>query len=164
VEAEELRLIEVSNGGYARKQEECEEAKNHAAAARTEYESYQQRQPSLRAAIKSAESKEQDAKKQCALKTKDLNQADNRLRELTKENSQLKDGFPNKTQALLRAIQQERSFASPPVGPIGRHVTLLKPKWASVIESTLGNTLSSFVVKTHGDQKILSGIMKRVGW
>lgn len=164
VEAEENRLIEVSNGGYARRQAEYEEAKNFAAAARAEYESYERGQPSLREAIKSAERKTQDAKKQLDIKIQDINQADNRLRELTRENAQARNGFPEKMPALLRAIQQERSFTTRPVGPIGHHVTLLKPKWASIIENTLGNSLSSFVVKSHGDQKILSNIMKRVGW
>lgn len=164
VKAEELRLIEVSNGGYARKQEEYEAAKSRAAAAQTEYESHQQGQASLRHAVESAESKESEAKKQWDLKKNDLNQANSRLRELTKENAQIKYGFPNKLQTLLNAIQQERSFAAPPIGPVGHHVTLLQPKWASVIENTIGKSLSAFVVKTHGDQKILSGIMKRVGW
>lgn len=164
VKAEEARLIEVSNGGYARRQAECEEAKDRAAAARTEYESYERGQPSLREAIKSAERKTQDAKKQLDIKIQDINQADSRLRELTRENAQARNGFPDKMPALLRAIQQERSFTARPVGPVGHHVTLLKPKWASIIESTLGHSLSSFVVKSHSDQKILSNIMKRVGW
>lgn len=164
VQNEELRLIEVSNGAYARKQEECEDAKNRAAAARTEYESHEKGQASLREAAKTAETKASEAKKQWELKKQDLDQAQGRLRELTRENAQAKDGFPDKMQALLRAIRQEHSFAAPPVGPIGHHVTLLKPKWASIIENTLGNSLSSFVVKSHGDQKILSNIMKRVGW
>jgi ATP-dependent RNA helicase DDX6/DHH1 len=154
----------VSNGGYARRQEECQEAKNLAAAARTEYESYERGQPSLREAIKTAEKKTQDAKKQLDIKIQDINQADGRLRELTRENAQARSGFPDNMPALLRAIQQERSFTARPVGPIGHHVTLLKPKWASIIESTLGHSLSSFVVKSHGDQKILSNLMKRVGW
>lgn len=164
VEAEEKRLMEVSNGGYARRQAECEEAKNLAAAARTDYESYERGQPSLREAIKSAAGKTQDAKKQLDIKIQDINQADSRLRELTRENAQARNGFPDRMPALLRAIQQERSFTARPVGPVGHHITLLKPKWASIIESTLGNSLSSFVVKSHGDQKILSNIMRRVGW
>lgn len=165
IKAEELRLVEVSNGGYARKQEECQQAKNDAAAARTEYESHERGQPSLREAIKTAEKKAQDAQKQLDIKKQDFNQAKNRLQELTRENAQAKYGFPDKMSALLRAIEQERDrFAVFPIGPIGHHVTLLKPKWASIIESSLGATLYSFVVKSHDDQKHLSKIMKRVGW
>lgn len=165
VKNEELRLIEISNGGYARKQEAFEEAKDRGAAARKEYESREEGERPLREAIKSAETKATDAQKLLEIKQQDLGQAQNRLRELTRENAQVRNGFHEKMPTLLRAIQQERSkFAAPPVGPIGNHVTLLKPKWASIIESTLGSSLSSFVVKSHGDQKILSNIMKRVGW
>ncbi|KAJ5377879.1 uncharacterized protein N7496_005288 [Penicillium cataractarum] len=164
VKEEELRLIEVSNGSYARKQEEADNAQNRAATARTNYESREEGQPPLREAIKTAEMKATEAQKLLEIKQQDLGQAQNRLRELTRENAQVRNGFHEKMPALLRAIQQERSkFATPPVGPIGHHVTLLKPKWASIIESTLGSSLESFVVKSHGDQKILSAIMKRVG-
>lgn len=162
---EELRLVEVSNGGYARKQEEFQQAKNDAAAARAAYESRGSGEAPLRQAIKDAEKKAQDAKKQLDMKNQDLLHAKNRLQELTRENAQVKYGFPDKLPALLRAIEQQSSrFASRPIGPIGHHVTLLQPKWASVIESSLGATLSSFVVKNHGDQKTLSNIMNRVNW
>lgn len=165
VKEEELRLIEISNGSYARKQQAFEEAKDRGAAARKDYESRDEGQSPLREAIKTAEMKATEAQKLLEIKQQDLGQAQTRLRELTRENAQARTGFPKEMPALLKAIQRERSkFAAPPVGPIGHHVTLLKPKWASIIESTLGSSLSSFVVKSHGDQKILSKIMKDVGW
>ncbi|KAL3446823.1 hypothetical protein BJX65DRAFT_110411 [Aspergillus insuetus] len=64
--------------------------------------------------------------------------------------------------ALLRAIQQEQSFTERPIGPIGNFVTLLKPEWSSVLESSFGATLNSFIVTSKGDQSTLSKIMHRV--
>lgn len=93
---EELRLVEVSNGGYARKQEEFQQAKNDAAAARAAYESRGSGESPLRQAIKDAEKKAQDAKKQLDMKNQDLLHAKNRLQELTRENAQVKYGFPQK--------------------------------------------------------------------
>jgi ATP-dependent RNA helicase DDX6/DHH1 len=104
------------------------------------------------------------AKRQCDSKKNDITQAENRLRTLTREDGQRPTGFPDKMPALLRAIQQERSFTSQPVGPIGDHVTLLKPKWSSVLENSFGATLSSFIVSSKRDMNILSNLMGKVNW
>ncbi|KAI2786749.1 hypothetical protein POX_g09141 [Penicillium oxalicum] len=163
IKDEEHRLTEVSNGGFARKQEECEQAQAQAAAARNEYETFDKGQSPLREAIGDAEAKAEAAKTQLKIKAQDFNQAKNRLQELKRDNAQAKYGFPDKLPSLLRAIAQERSFGAQPVGPVGNYVTLLKPKWASIIENALGPSLNSFVVESHRDQKTLSNIMRRVG-
>lgn len=75
-----------------------------------------------------------------------------------------RSGFHEKMPMLIRAIQQDKSFKEPPVGPIGHYVSLLQPKWSSVLENSLGATLSSFVVTTKGDMNILFNTMQRVGW
>ncbi|KAJ5469449.1 hypothetical protein N7539_009067 [Penicillium diatomitis] len=163
IEEEEHRLTEVSNGGYARKQEECEQAQAQAAAARDEYQSRERGHTSLHQAISSAEAKVRAADSQIKAKQMDFHQAKTRLQELKRDNARVRDGFPDKLPSLLRAIEQERSFGARPIGPVGKYITLLKPKWASIIENTLGTSLNSFVVENHRDQKILSNVMKRVG-
>ena len=65
---------------------------------------------------------------------------------------------------LLKAIQQEKSFTQTPVGPVGHHVSLLQPKWSSILETSFGTTLNSFIVTSKKDMNILSSIMKRAGW
>ena len=161
---EERRLAEVSDGGYARKQEECEQAANRAAAARKEYEGHQPGAASLQEDVKTAGKEMESAKKQCDSKKNDIGQAENRLRTLTREDGQRHTGFPDKMPALLRAIQQEKSFTSQPVGPIGDHITLLKPKWSSILENSFGATLSSFIVSCKRDMNILSNLMGKVNW
>jgi len=133
-------------------------------AARKEYEDHQPGASSLQEDVKTAGKEMEWAKKQCDSKKNDIAQAENRLRSLTRENGQRHTGFPDKMPALLRAIQQERSFTSQPVGPIGDHITLLKPKWSSILENSFGATLSSFIVSCKRDMNILSSLMARVNW
>lgn len=118
----------------------------------------------MRQDIQGAEKEADSAKKQLDAKNEDLTQAKNLLRALTREDGQRQNGFPHGMPALLKAIQQEKSFTTAPIGPIGQHVTLLKPKWSSILEHSFGGTLSSFIVATKRDQSTLSSIMRRVKW
>jgi chromosome segregation ATPase len=161
---ENRRLAEMSDGGYAQKQEQCEQAANRAIAARKEYEEHQPGFTSLHEDVKTASKNMETAKMQCDSKKNDVTQAENRLRALTREDGQRKDGFPDKMPALKRAIQQESSFTSKPIGPIGDHITLLKPKWSSILEYSFGGTLSSFIVSNKRDMSILSNLMAKVNW
>ena len=102
------------------------------------------------------------------MRKQELDQAENRLQTLTREGGARQSGFHPKMPTLLRAIQQEQSFESRPVGPIGHHVTLLQPKWSSILESSFGGTLGSFIVTSKGDMNILvqyhatSGLVRRI--
>ncbi len=73
-------------------------------------------------------------------------------------------GFEPNIGNLLRAIDNERGFKERPIGPVGRYIKLLKPEWASVVENTLGATLSSFVVTCKDDQNLLSKLMSKTSW
>ncbi|KAF2459353.1 DNA repair protein [Lineolata rhizophorae] len=65
-------------------------------------------------------------------------------------------------QNLLAAIEREaQHFYKKPVGPIGRHVTLLKPRWSSVLEKSFGAALNAFLVTSKEDQTKLSELMRR---
>ncbi|KAJ5594544.1 uncharacterized protein N7459_000752 [Penicillium hispanicum] len=163
IDAENRRLAEVSGGGYARKQEECEQAATRAATARKTFEEHGQGVGHLREDIQASERADELVKQQVDAKKDDVKQAEFRLQALAREDGHRQSGFPDKMPSLLRAIRQEQSFTTRPIGPIGDHVTLLKPKWSSILESSFGNTLSSFVVSSKRDMGILSSIMRRVG-
>ena len=94
----------------------------------------------------------------------DINQAEDAFQSLSRERGHQSDGFHERMPVLLKAIRQEPSFASCPIGPLGQHVRLLKPKWSAVLENSFGTTLGSFLVSTKKDMNILSGIMQRVDW
>lgn len=91
----------------------------------------------------------------------DVKQAETALQNLRREEG---PGNSVVNRTLMRAIQQETSFTRKPVGPIGQHISLLQPKWASVLETSFGATLESFVVTSKRDMNTLSNIMQRVNW
>ncbi|KAJ6115128.1 hypothetical protein N7486_000906 [Penicillium sp. IBT 16267x] len=161
--AENERLAEVSNGGYARKQEECKQAASRATAARQEYDAHREGENGLREELQRAGKKAELAKEACDAKEKDCSEADERLRNLRKENGQRRGGYHEKLPTLKRAIHQEKSWTAPPIGPVGDHITLLKAKWSSILENALGPTLDSFIVASKRDQNTLSNIMRKVG-
>jgi chromosome segregation ATPase len=164
VDAENQRLADASDGGYARKQAECEQAANDASAAKREYEEHRQGAARLREDAEAAERDFTEAKGPLEQKKREIAQAENQLRNLTREGGSRQSGFHARMPALLKAIQQEQSWESRPVGPIGHHVTLLEPKWSSILERVFGGTLASFIVSSKNDMKLLFDIMRRVQW
>lgn len=98
-------------------------------------------------------------------KRADVERAETHLRNLARDGGVKHSGFHERMPALLRAIQQQKgSFRKCPVGPIGHHVSLLKPEWSSILENSLGTTLNSFIVTSKSDMNILSNIMQSVNW
>ncbi|KAJ5593003.1 hypothetical protein N7537_009907 [Penicillium hordei] len=162
VDDENQRLADVSDGGYARKQEECEQAANDASAAQREYEEHRQDAARLREDVETAERNFTEAKGPLEQKKNEISQAEQQLGNLTREGGSRQSGFNFKMPALLKAIEEEKSWESAPVGPIGYHVTLLEPKWSSILERVFGGTLASFIVSSKNDMKLLFDIMRRV--
>ncbi|KAJ5124646.1 uncharacterized protein N7515_008471 [Penicillium bovifimosum] len=162
IDDENQRLADASDGGYARKQDECEKAANDATAAQKEYDEHRAGAAGLQEAIDRAQTKVTEAAAPLGRKESEIGQAEDQLRNLMKEGGSRRSGFNSKIPELLRAIQQERSFESPPVGPIGHHVTLLKPKWSSIVERMFGATLTSFIVSSKKDMQLLSRIMREI--
>lgn len=154
----------MSEGGYARKQDECEKAANEAAAAQKQYEEHRQGAGGLREDAEAAQKDLMEAKGPLEQKIREIEQAEKQLGNLTREGGSRQSGFHVKMPVLLKAIQQEQAFESRPVGPIGHHVTLLKPKWSSILERMFGGTLTSFIVSSKRDMNLLSNIMRRVQW
>ncbi|KAJ5999203.1 hypothetical protein N7451_007013 [Penicillium sp. IBT 35674x] len=157
IEAEKKRLDEASNGGHARKLEECEEAASRATSARQDYDAHREGERGLREELQRAGKKAELAKEAY------YSEADERLRNFRKENGQRRTGYHEKMPSLVRAIHQEKSWTMPPIGPVGDHITLLKAKWSSILENSFGTTLNSFIVATKRDQNKLSDIMRQVG-
>lgn len=145
-------------------QTELEQKQEEASEARKQYEEHQKDTNRVKDNIKNAE-EDHNSKIAPVEKVKsDIEQAENVLRSLTKDRGTQDAGFDPKLPMLLRAIRNDNSFSKQPVGPIGHHVRLLKPKWSSILETSFGATLTSFVVTSKRDMNILSNIMKRVKW
>ncbi|QRD94161.1 hypothetical protein F9C07_2074795 [Aspergillus flavus] len=164
IEEENQRLVNLSGGSYTRKQEQLERAKVEAAHASTQYVEHQRNADRLYRDLEVA-GKEVESLAVPLNRTKaDVEQAEKLLWSLSKEGGPKNTGFHDKMPSLLRTIQQEEGFTEKPVGPIGRHVTLLKPEWSSILENSFGTTLNSFVVTSKRDMEILSRIMRNVNW
>lgn len=164
ISEESQRLTDVSGGSYIRQQEQFENAQSEANESRRKYEELQQDTGRLRQELERAEKETKSAEAPIGDKKSDVGQAERLLQNLTREGGVKHSGYHERMPMLLRAIQQERSFTKPPVGPTGNHVTLLKPKWSSILETSFGTTLSSFIVTSKKDMNILSSIMQRVNW
>ncbi|PGH16092.1 hypothetical protein AJ80_05307 [Polytolypa hystricis UAMH7299] len=162
--AQQQRLAESDDGTNARRRAELEEKKVMAGELHQRYESHQKNRTNLLNDRDSAEKKFQSAGGPISKQRGDLQQAEIQLQTLIRNKGQQQNGFPEKMPTLLRAIQQEKSFSRPPVGPLGRHVRLLKPKWSPILETSFGGSLSAFVVTSRADMNILSRIMERVSW
>ncbi|OJJ34299.1 hypothetical protein ASPWEDRAFT_173721 [Aspergillus wentii DTO 134E9] len=162
ISEETQRLADLSGGSYTRKQEEVEQARVEVSEARRLYEEHQQESVRLVRESEEAEEEARSAAASVSKKKADIEQAEALLRNLSKDGGPRTSGFHERMPMLLKAIQQERSFSRQPVGPIGHHVSLLKPTWSSILENSLGTTLNSFIVTSKRDMNVLSSVMQRV--
>lgn len=162
IHEEEQRLTVLDGGGAAARLASLEEAKDAAQAAHAAYEDHQAGKDRLDSDIKEAEARVAAHQGPLRAKREEVEKRMNDLDALSRDRGQQDLAYHQQMPALLRAIQNERSFAERPVGPVGKHVRLLKPEWSSVLEKSFGGTLSSFIVTSKRDMNILNGIMSRV--
>ncbi|EEH40083.2 hypothetical protein PAAG_08932 [Paracoccidioides lutzii Pb01] len=164
IDEEKQRLEDLDGGSHARRIAELELKKAEAEEARDRHHAHARDLDRLQNELTRAEQDLQGKREPLNKQRSDVEQAEGRLRSLTRDRGQQQGGFHEKMPLLLRAIEQEQyKFSRKPVGPLGNHIRLLKPKWSGVLESSLGGTLSGFVVTSKTDSNILSNIMKRVG-
>lgn len=164
IQEETQRLQDLNGGSHARRLEEYGQQEAEVKNSKNRFKEHQQGMDRLQEDSQKAEEDLKIKAGPMAKQRSDIHQAEGALQNLTRERGHQSDGFHERMPMLLRAIQQESSFGSPPIGPLGQHVRLLKPKWSAVLENSFGGTLGSFLVSTKKDMNILSGIMQRVNW
>ncbi|EFW16870.1 DNA repair protein Rad18 [Coccidioides posadasii str. Silveira] len=161
--AQEIQRLEGINGGSkAQRLSELEEMNAAVEAVRNRHLEHKKDISRLQREIVQAENKVKDTGEPITKQRQEIHQAEHHLRILMKDRLQQENALPETMSKLIRAIQGENSFCQKPIGPLGIHVTLLKPQWSSILEKSFGNTLSGFVVTSKRDMNILSGIMQRV--
>ncbi|KAL1303210.1 hypothetical protein AAFC00_006629 [Neodothiora populina] len=160
--AAEHAKIENSNGpAHAQKITEMEEMKAVLPEQEAAMISHRDTKPALDRAVQIAENEAQASQFPIQQKRNELEQAESLLPRLEREQGDQTKAYNPQTIAVVRAIQSERRFRDKPVGPMGFHIQLKKPEWASIIERTVGGNMDAFVVTNKQDQTILSEIMKR---
>jgi structural maintenance of chromosomes protein 6 len=164
---EEKRRLEDQNGGeHARKLEEVQAAKDHSEQLEQAHREHMVGRADLIKRRDQTGQQALDAKSIFEEKQKAVAAAEANLRNLRNHQGQHNRAYDPNIGSLLRAIQAERRFVDRPVGPIGNHVRLKpsKTEWSSILETTFGNILNSFVVSNKADEKLLSEISRRVKW
>ncbi|KAF8423781.1 P-loop containing nucleoside triphosphate hydrolase protein [Tirmania nivea] len=159
---EERRLRGVDGGSNAQLVSEKEERvreRDHVTAQVQELETEHIRcQSQLTAAKESS----QNIQRQINGKQDEIQKIRNREQELRRVQNQAMLAYGQNMQNLLRLIEDEArkgNWKEKPIGPLGRHVTLLKQDWSPILETIFGNGLSGFVVTNYEDQSLLRKLM-----
>ncbi|XP_050384899.1 structural maintenance of chromosomes protein 6A [Argentina anserina] len=91
-------------------------------------------------------------------KEKDCQDISNNIHELQRNQINKVTAFGGeKVMSLLQTIEKyHQKFKSPPIGPIGAHLTLISGDvWAATIEIAIGRLLNAFIVTNHKDSQLL---------
>ena len=164
IEEEERRLRELDGGSHAQRLAEIDEKKANAAAARAKLHEHEASLGDLRERQQRAEEKAEKAKDPIKMKRADIQDCEKRLDDLVKDRGRQQTAYLPSLPRLLNAIQQDKGFRQPPIGPLGKSVRLLQPKWSSILEKSFGGILNSFVVTSKEDQTRLAGLMRQMSW
>jgi chromosome segregation ATPase len=166
IEQYRRRQAEADNGRHAEKARECEEAKVQRDNARAAFEAHDTGLSALQEKLKDAQKEQHEADRETEEARAGVTRIMNTIRALQGGQSNWIEAYPNhrKLNELLNAIKSERRFREPPVGPLGRHVKLVKSQWGRILEKQFGQALNGFVVTSRQDQNTLSVLMNRIGW
>ncbi|KAH8643801.1 P-loop containing nucleoside triphosphate hydrolase protein [Alternaria alternata] len=166
IEQYRRRQAEADNGRHAEKARECEEAKVQRDNARAAFEAHDTGLSALQEKLKDAQKEQHEADREMEEARAGVTRIMNTIRALQGGQSNWIEAYPNhrKLNELLNAIKSERRFREPPVGPLGRHVKLVKSQWGRILEKQFGQALNGFVVTSRQDQNTLSVLMNRIGW
>ncbi|KAK5345336.1 Structural maintenance of chromosomes protein 6 [Exophiala xenobiotica] len=158
---EEQRLAELSGGGAARRIADLHKAKEASVKAiKAERDHHNQREGRVDD-IKRMEGLEIEAQEVASSHRERLRQQKQNLDQLRRNRENADLAFHNNMPALLKALERATDFQERPIGPLGKHVRLLKPNWSSIIEKSFGSALNAFLVTSKRDEKLLSNIMRQ---
>ncbi|KAI5248805.1 DNA repair protein [Aureobasidium subglaciale] len=159
---ERARIENASGPAHAQKVSELENARVELQEAKQREEEHNSQRMQIDNNVNQAQNDVSNARGQALEgKRKAVRDAENMLQQLRDDQGQQARAFHPSVHNVLRQIRNERRFSQEPAGPIGMHVRLLKPEWASILETTFGRQLNSFVVKNAQDSRLLSRILEQ---
>ncbi|KAI5919698.1 hypothetical protein F4810DRAFT_686000 [Camillea tinctor] len=159
---EEQRLEAVNGGALAKKQKEHEEAKGVVQKIRESIDTHANDLPNLNEEFARIEKATQEIGGHVEQKRKEVSAAEAQIRTLSQNRGDPWAGFDAQMPQLLKLIDNDNRFTEKPIGPIGAYVQLTKPKWSTILEKTLGQNLSGFIVKSKPDQVRLQAMMDKL--
>ncbi|KAF1970440.1 dna repair protein-like protein rad18 [Bimuria novae-zelandiae CBS 107.79] len=157
-------LKEAQAGGrHEQKVREFEAMRKEYAERQAAWEGHDKPLDSLTQDYQKAQDEHRRARTSLADKKKEEKAAIDEIDRLKRGQHKWTDAFPKPDclEKLLRAIKEERSFKTPPVGPVGKFVELKHPRWSSILEKSLGRSLNAFIVTNKQDQMTLAELMQR---
>jgi chromosome segregation ATPase len=160
------RQAEADNGLYAAKQTELADAKEAAEQARQAYTAHTTGLAELQDNTRAAQSEKRNADQELEKAKSNEQHVKANIQSLQGNQRNWLDSYQNPAglRKLLQAIEQDTRFREKPVGPVGRHVKLVKSEWGYILEKQFGAALNSFVVTSKADQTVLSELMRRNNW
>jgi chromosome segregation ATPase len=166
IKALERRQEEADNGLHAAKKKELDDAKEECERANAANSMYGDELPGIQAEMQTAQANAQSTEQNLRRAQDGERQIRNNIQQLRGGQRNWIDAYqkPGNLDKLLQAIGDDRSFREKPVGPMGRHVTLLQSEWGYILEKQFGAALNAFVVTSRADQARLSDLMKRCNW
>ncbi|CRJ79848.1 hypothetical protein BN1708_000110 [Verticillium longisporum] len=161
--AEEQRLGEESGSARQKLQEQLDEANAEEARLQRQISEGSAQLPILVKESDAAAEHVTQCEKRLNAKGKEVQDARGRIQNLQSNNRSPYAAFDPKIPQLLKAIERDDGFERRPVGPVGLHIQLLKPVWSSILETTFGQFLNSFLVVSKQDQRRLVELMRQIG-
>lgn len=164
IEREREKLAKANDGQHAQKMHDIQDAKDEAKAIQERLDKHKAGSHELDQARERAEAHKRSVEPEKSSKEEEVDSCKTTINELEKGSGQWMRGFHPSLSQLLRLINQETRFREKPVGPLGRHVQLLQPRWSPILEQSFGSSLNGFAVTSKNDQSILSELMRRASY
>jgi chromosome segregation ATPase len=155
-------MRDVSGGSHAQKLRDLDEAKAAAERVKTAEHDHRKEFQSIDESLRNAASAFNKAKAPIDAKKQEINDCEKGIQSLITNRGKQLPGFDKNMEKLIKAIKNEPGFHEQPVGPVGLHIRLLKPVWSDVLERSIGQFLSGFIVTNRHDQSLLSTLTKRL--
>ncbi|KAF2197306.1 dna repair protein-like protein rad18 [Delitschia confertaspora ATCC 74209] len=156
------RQADADGGRQAQKVQELENAKLAAQMAKDDLSQHQEKLPDLERELRQREEEYQKRSGYVHNKQEEIRTIQTTIRRIQQGHGNWMSAYHQNLPNLLRAIDGEKGFQEPPVGPMGRYVQILKPEWSSILEKQSGQSLSAFVVTSKADSNLLLALMRRV--
>jgi chromosome segregation ATPase len=164
IEKEKEKIASADDGRHAQRMEEIQAADDRLASLREEVQQKSSESHLFDKATEEAQGKVEQAMSALNINATSIRSAEARIRAFEREKDDWMAAYPPRLGSLLNAIRQESRFREKPVGPLGRHIALLKPNWSDILERQAGGSLNAFAVTSKADQSILSELMRRANY
>ncbi|KAK1069635.1 Structural maintenance of chromosomes protein 6 [Friedmanniomyces endolithicus] len=155
------RIANAEGAEHAQRLDRLAGLRTAVEAARAEQKDHAEASASLTRARDQAYEAYEAAKPAKDQQIEELRSAERSLSGTQRSQGKPYDGYRPFMEQLVRAIDNDTRWRMKPVGPMGKHVRLLKPEWSKLIEATFGQVLESFVVTNNEDFRMLKDLFKR---